>query len=151
MTVELRYRATPVPTAIMASEQPTVCMTCSRWRTGALPMDLQIIVSNHPDHADICEHMGVPYVHLPVTGHTKPEQEREVLDTLDEHGVELVVMARYMQILSDEFVARMAMQNHQHPPLVPAGIHRRQPLSAGARTRREAHRCDGTLRDCRPG
>ena len=133
MTVDLRDRATPVPTAIMASKQPH-CLydLLTRWRSGELPMDLRVVVSNHPDHRDICEHMGVPYVHLPVTGHTKPEQEREVLDTLDEHGVELVVMARYMQILSDEFVAR-------HPMRIINIHHSFLPAFIGANPYRQAH------------
>lgn len=106
MNVDLRFTDTPTPTAIMASKQPH-CLydLLTRWRSGELPMDLRIVVSNHPDHAGIAEHMGVPYLHLPVTRDTKPEQEREILSALDDHGVELVVMARYMQILSDRFVA----------------------------------------------
>lgn len=106
MTVDLRFTDRPTPTALMASKQPH-CLydLLTRWRSGELPMDLRVIVSNHPDHAGIAEHMGVPYLHLPVTPDTKPEQETQVLAALADHGVELVVMARYMQILSDRFVA----------------------------------------------
>jgi formyltetrahydrofolate deformylase len=106
MHVDLRFTDTPTPTAIMASRQPH-CLydLLTRWRSGELPMDLRLVVSNHPDHAGIAEHMGVPYLHLPVTRDTKPEQEREILQALDDHSVGLVVMARYMQILSDHFVA----------------------------------------------
>ena len=133
MTVDLRDRASPVPTAIMASKQPH-CLydLLTRWRSGELPMDLRVIVSNHPDHRDICEHMGVPYVHLPVTKETKPQQERQVLDTLAEHGVELVVMARYMQILSDEFVSR-------HPMRIINIHHSFLPAFIGANPYRQAH------------
>ncbi|MGE5210277.1 MAG: formyltetrahydrofolate deformylase [Acidobacteriota bacterium] len=106
MTVDLRFTDTPTPTAIMASRQPH-CLydLLTRWRSGELAMDLRLVVSNHPDHAGIAEHMGVPYLHLPVTPDTKPEQEAQVLAALDARNVELVVMARYMQILSDRFVA----------------------------------------------
>jgi len=106
MHVDLRFADVPTPTAIMASRQPH-CLydLLTRWRNGELPMDLRVIVSNHPDHADFAAHMGVPYLHLPVTPDTRAEQEAAVLGALDEHGVELVVMARYMQILSDRFVA----------------------------------------------
>ncbi len=133
MTVDLRDRAVPIPTAIMASKQPH-CLydLLTRWRSGELPMDLRVIVSNHPDHRGICEHMGVPYVHLPVTKETKPEQERQVLDTLAAHRVELVVMARYMQILSDDFVS--------HHPMRIINIHHSfLPAFIGANPYRQAH------------
>ena len=133
MTVELRDASVPVPTAIMASRQPH-CLydLLTRWRSRELPMDLRIVVSNHPDHAGICDHMGVPYVHLPVTRATKADQERQVLDALAEHGVELVVMARYMQILSDDFVSRFPMRiiNIHHSFL---------PTFIGANPYRQAH------------
>jgi formyltetrahydrofolate deformylase len=95
----------PIPTAIMASKQPH-CLydLLTRWRSGELHMDLRVVISNHPDHEGICTHMGVPYVHLPVMKETKPEQEQAVLGTLDHHDVELIVMARYMQILTDDFL-----------------------------------------------
>jgi formyltetrahydrofolate deformylase len=110
MTVDLRFTDVPTPTAIMASRQPH-CLydLLTRWRSGELPMDLRAVVSNHPDHRDIAEHMGVPYLHLPVTPQTKEDQESQVLAAFAELGVELIVMARYMQILSDRFVAR-----HRH-------------------------------------
>lgn len=133
MTVDLRNTSVPVPTAIMASKQPH-CLydLLTRWRSGELPMDLRVVVSNHPDHRDISEHMGVPYVHLPVTKETKPQQERQVLDALAEHGVELVVMARYMQILSDDFVS--------HHPMRIINIHHSfLPAFIGANPYRQAH------------
>lgn len=133
MTVDLRDNSTPIPTAIMASKQPH-CLydLLSRWRGRELPMDLRVVVSNHPDHRDICEHMGLPYVHLPVSKETKVAQENQVLATLDEHGVELVVMARYMQILSNDFVA--------HHPMRIINIHHSfLPAFIGANPYRQAH------------
>ena len=133
MNVDLRNTAVPVPTAIMASKQPH-CLydLLTRWRSGELPMDLRVVVSNHPDHRDICEHMGVPYAHLPVAKETKPQQEQQVLATLAEHGVELVVMARYMQILSDDFVS--------HHPMRIINIHHSfLPAFIGANPYRQAH------------
>ena len=133
MTVDLRDLATPTPAAIMCSKQPH-CLydLLARWRSGELPMDLRVVISNHPDHRDIAEHMNVPFVHLPVTKETKPEQEREVLATLARHGVELVVMARYMQILSDEFIA--------HHPMRIINIHHSfLPAFIGANPYRQAH------------
>ncbi len=115
MHVDLRFSDVPTPTAIMASKQPH-CLydLLTRWRSGELPMDLRVIVSNHPDHAAFAAHMGVPYLHLPVTPDTKAEQEVALLAALDEHGVELVVMARYMQILGDRFVAARPIINIHH-------------------------------------
>jgi formyltetrahydrofolate deformylase len=133
MTVDLRFTDTPTPTAIMASRQPH-CLydLLTRWWSGELPMDLRLIVSNHPDHAGIAEHMGVPYLHLPVTPATKPDQEAQVLAALDEHDIELVVMARYMQILSDRFVTAHANRIiNIHHSFLPAFV--------GANPYRQAH------------
>ncbi len=133
MTVELRDMARPTPTAIMCSKQPH-CLydLLTRWRSGELPMDLRVVISNHDDHRDIAEHMSVPFVHLPVSKETKPEQEAAVLATLAEHDVELVVMARYMQILSDDFIAHYPMKIiNIHHSFLPAFI--------GANPYRQAH------------
>ena len=115
MDVDLRFSDVATPTAIMASKQPH-CLydLLTRWRSGELSMDLRLIVSNHPDHAGIAAHMGVEYLHLPVTPDNKVEQESAVLEALDEHGIELVVMARYMQILSDRFVSARPIINIHH-------------------------------------
>ena len=102
MNVDLRDNSVPIPTAIMCSKQPH-CLydLLTRWRSGEMQMDLRVVISNHPDHRDIVEHMDLPFVHLPVTKDTKPQQESEVLATLAEHGVELTVMARYpMRIIN---------------------------------------------------
>ncbi len=71
-----------------------------RHRVGALPADIVAIVSNHPDCAPMAQAAGIAYHHWPVTPETKPDQERKVAALVDELGVELVVLARYMQVLS---------------------------------------------------
>jgi len=133
MDVDLRFTDTPTPTALMASKQPH-CLydLLTRWRSGELPMDLRVIVSNHADHADIAAHMGVPYLHFPVTPETKPRQESQVLAALADHGVELIVMARYMQILSDRFVAA-------HPSRIINIHHSFLPAFIGANPYRQAY------------
>jgi formyltetrahydrofolate deformylase len=78
----------------------------ARSRRGELPIDIRGVISNHLDHAEVAEWFGVDFVHLPVTPDTKHEQERAVQAVLEQHGVTLVVLARYMQILSAEFVDR---------------------------------------------
>ena len=75
-----------------------------RWDAGELDAEIPLVVSNHPDLAGRVEPHGIPFFHLPVTKETRPEQEAEMLRLLSEHGVDLVVLARYMQILSPKFV-----------------------------------------------
>ncbi len=79
-----------------------------RWRTGELPIEVALIVSNHPDLATLAEREGVPFVHLPVAPENKGTQERALLDLVDEHDIELVVLARYMQILGDSLCEALA-------------------------------------------
>ena len=73
-----------------------------RWDIGELPADLQLIVSNHETCRPLAERYGLPYHHIPVTTATKPEAERRLLDLVAEHEIDVVVLARYMQVLSDE-------------------------------------------------
>jgi formyltetrahydrofolate deformylase len=77
-----------------------------RWRRGELPMDVVAVVSNHPDLQEEVARFGVPYHHIPVSKETKPEAEQAQIDLLSGE-VELVIMARYMQILSEDFLARI--------------------------------------------
>ena len=79
-----------------------------RWRNGEIQVDIPLIGSNHPDCEDVADRYGIPYVHLPVTSATKPEQEAAILRLVDEHRIELVVLARYMQILSNDLCRRLA-------------------------------------------
>jgi len=78
------------------------------------------VVSNHPEHAELAQFHRVPFRYLPVTPETRDDQERALLTTLDEHGVELVVLARYMQILSprvlDAYRSRIINIHHSFLP-----------------------------------
>jgi len=73
-----------------------------RQRIGELRMDISAIVSNHPDLKPIADHRGIAFHFLPVTPDTKPEQERRLIELIKSTGTELVILARYMQIFSDE-------------------------------------------------
>ena len=73
-----------------------------RWRSGALTMDVPLVVSNHDDLEPLVRSYGVPFHHLPVTARSKPEAEARLRELLAEHEIDLVVLARYMQILSDD-------------------------------------------------
>ena len=76
------------------------------WRTqrGELPADITMVVSNHPDMEAAVRHFDIPYHHVPVNKDNKPEAEAQILSLL-EGNADLIVLARYMQILSDNFVS----------------------------------------------
>ncbi len=74
-----------------------------RWRRGELPVNVGMVISNHPDLADEVRAFGVPYVHIPVPRDAKPEAEARALDLL-RGNFDLVVLARYMQILTGDFL-----------------------------------------------
>lgn len=78
-----------------------------RWHAGELAVDIRMVVSNHWDLQPVAASYGVPFVHIPVTADTKPQAESRLLELLEEHDVELVVLARYMQILSDDLCRRL--------------------------------------------
>ena len=73
-----------------------------RWRAGTLGAEIAVVVSNHPDLRPMAEAAGLPFIHVPVTADTKIQAETRLLDLVEEHDVDLVVLARYMQILSNE-------------------------------------------------
>jgi len=74
-----------------------------RWRLGELEMDVVAIISNHPKDVLTTSLMeGIPYYHLPITKGTKPQQEAQIKEVVNDTGADLVVLARYMQILSDD-------------------------------------------------
>ena len=73
-----------------------------RQATGNLPIEIPAIVSNHRDFAGLAANYGIPFCYLPVTRETKAEQEARLLQIIDKENVSLVVLARYMQVLSDD-------------------------------------------------
>jgi formyltetrahydrofolate deformylase len=121
MTVQARMSADRPRIALLASTQPH-CLTdlLARWRSGELPADVAVVVSNHPDHAALAAFHGVPFHHLPVTAENRATQEQEVLDVLAAEGVELVVLARYMQVLGpqilDAYRSRIINIHHSFLP-----------------------------------
>jgi formyltetrahydrofolate deformylase len=77
-----------------------------RYRTGALPIEIPAIVSNHTDLAGLAEWHRVPFFHVPVTADAKPAAEARLLEIIDDTKADVIVLARYMQILSDKLCAR---------------------------------------------
>ncbi len=100
-----------------------------RWRRGDLPCEIACVVSNHPDCAEAVAAFGVPFHHVPVAQGSKAEAEARMLELLDGQ-VELVGLARYMQILSDDFLDRVGVPviNIHHsflPAFIGAGPYER--------------------------
>ena len=75
-----------------------------RQRAGELSTDISMVISNHPDLQAVADQFGVPFHHLPISKETKRAQEEEALDLLRAADVDLVVLARYMQVLTDDFL-----------------------------------------------
>ncbi|MEV0074076.1 MULTISPECIES: formyltetrahydrofolate deformylase [unclassified Amycolatopsis] len=78
-----------------------------RAHTGALDVDVVGVVSNHPDLGPLARNHGVPFTHIPITSDTRQDAEEQLLDLVDALRVDLVVLARYMQILSEDLCKRL--------------------------------------------
>lgn len=78
-----------------------------RWKNGLLPVEIPAIVSNHPDAEQIARSHGIAFHYLPITPETKPAQEARLLEIVEEHQIDLVVLARYMQVLSTELCRQL--------------------------------------------
>ncbi|GAA4043660.1 MULTISPECIES: formyltetrahydrofolate deformylase [Arthrobacter] len=76
-------------------------------RTGTLPIEVPAIVSNHRDLEGLAEFYGIPFHYIPVTPDTKAEAEAKLLALIHEHGIELTVLARYMQVLSNDLCTEL--------------------------------------------
>jgi formyltetrahydrofolate deformylase len=104
----------------------------SRHEAGELPVDFPVIVSNHEALRPAAERFSIPFQHLPITTGNKAEQEKRQLDLLKDLGVDTVVLARYMQIISPEFI--------QHYPNRILNIHHSfLPAFVGAKPYHQAH------------
>jgi formyltetrahydrofolate deformylase len=79
-----------------------------RWRAGTLGGEIALVVSNHEELRPMAEAAGLPFVHIPVSPQTKAHSEARLLELIDQHDIDLVVLARYMQILSDELCIALA-------------------------------------------
>ena len=133
MTWQLHDQAARVRTLIMVSRLGH-CLNdlLFRCRTGALPVDVAGVVSNHRDFAELAASYRLPFHHLQVTPQTKAAAEARLLDVIDEARADLIVLARYMQILSGELCKRAEgrMINIHHSFL---------PSFKGARPYHQAH------------
>jgi formyltetrahydrofolate deformylase len=103
MTAQLYATVVRMPTVIMVSQQGH-CLNdlLFRWQSGLLPIDIKAIISNHRDFEQLAENYKIPYHHIPVSTATKQAVEAQQLAIIRSAGSELVVLARYMQVLSDD-------------------------------------------------
>jgi formyltetrahydrofolate deformylase len=125
------------------AQRPRIALFCSqylhcvadllhRWHTGELDCEIPVLVSNHREVENLAGFYGIPFEYIPVTAATRNEVETRELELLRKHDIELVVLARYMQILSPEFVA-------QYPAAIINVHHSFLPAFTGARPYHAAH------------
>lgn len=125
-----------------SDEQPRVAIFVSqmahclydlliRWRLKELPGEVALIISNHNTHAGVAAEFGIPFQHIPITKETRAQQEALIQDHLKEADIDLVILARYMQIVGEDLISvyRNRMINIHHSFL---------PAFAGARPYHQA-------------
>jgi formyltetrahydrofolate deformylase len=108
MAWQLHDQATRVRTLIMVSRLGH-CLNdlLFRWKTGSLPVSVVGVVSNHDDFGELAASYRIPFHHIPVTAETRAAAESQLLEVIDGTGADLIVLARYMQILSGEVCKRV--------------------------------------------
>jgi formyltetrahydrofolate deformylase len=133
MTWDLRFSDYVPRIAIFVSKMEH-CLYDLLWRqrTGEFQAEIPLVLSNHPDLQPVAESFGVDYRCYPMTPETKAAQEERILEKLEEQRIDLVVLARYMQILSPELVNR-------YPNRIINIHHSFLPAFAGARPYQQAH------------
>ena len=109
MDWSLHGLASRLPTVIMVSQQGH-CLNdlLFRWKSGLLPIDIRAIISNHRDFYQLAASYNIPFHHLPVTAATKAQVEARQLEIIEQEQADLVVLARYMQVLSNEMCGKLA-------------------------------------------
>ncbi|MDI9331036.1 MAG: formyltetrahydrofolate deformylase, partial [Alphaproteobacteria bacterium] len=109
MAIELHASQQKMPTVIMVSQYGH-CLNdlLFRARAGTLPIDIRAVISNHTDFAALVASHQVPFHHVPVTATTKAQAESQQLAIIQQAGAELVVLARYMQVLSDPMCRQLS-------------------------------------------
>ena len=109
MTCNLHSTIQPMRTVILVSKEGH-CLNdlLFRWKSGLLPIDIRAIVSNHREFYQLAASYNVPFHHIPVTAANKAEAEAKQYEIIQSEGAELVVLARYMQILSDNLCRNLS-------------------------------------------
>jgi formyltetrahydrofolate deformylase len=109
MTWNLHNTTQPMPTVIFVSKEGH-CLNdlLFRWKSGLLPIDIRAIVSNHREFYQLAASYNVPFHHLPVSAANKADAEAKQFEIIQSEGAELVILARYMQILSDDLCRKLS-------------------------------------------
>ena len=135
---QIRFSGTRTRMAVFVSKYDH-CLREILWRhsLGEFDIDIPLIVSNHADLAPLAEQHGVPFHVIPVTAEEKAEAERRQMALCDEHGIDTIVLARYMQVLSPEFTGRWAGRiiniHHSFLPAFVGGNPYRQAYERGVK------------------
>jgi len=107
--------------AIMVTKDPTCLYDLAlRQKQRELPCEIALVISNHAALEAAAQSFRLPFYALPITKETKPQQEAQVLDLIKRHDVDLVVLARYMQVLSDDFLVKAPPVINIHHGFLPA-------------------------------
>lgn len=98
-----------VPNIVVAVSKDDHCLVSllTKWKAGVLPINIVAVVSNHRDCQALSEWHGVPFHHLPMSKDNKPQQEADMLKLFTDYNGDLLVLARYMQILSDDMCEKL--------------------------------------------
>jgi formyltetrahydrofolate deformylase len=109
MRYSLHATSAPVRTVLLVSKEGH-CLNdlLFRWKSGLLPLDIRAIISNHREFYQLAASYNVPFHHIPVTGATKAQAEARQYEIIQNEEAELVVLARYMQILSNDLCQKLA-------------------------------------------
>lgn len=107
MNYKFCYVSSLKKTAIFVSkEEHCLLELLWEWKKGHLLMDIACVISNHPDTKELVESFGIPFHFIPANKNIRQEAEKQQLELLDKYDIELIILARYMQILTPEFVSR---------------------------------------------
>jgi len=109
MTYQLRNKE-DVPNVVIAVSKDDHCLVSllTKWKSGVLPINVVAVMSNHQDCKSLTDWHGVPFYHLPITADTKAAQEAKIIELMGDTNADLLVLARYMQILSDDLCTKLA-------------------------------------------
>lgn len=120
---QLHFSDTVPRIAIWVSRQDH-CLYDLIWRHKAkeFPAEITLIISNHPDLQEIADQFGIDYHHIPINKDNKIEQEAKQLELLQKYQIDLVVLAKYMQILSQDFVSKFPKIINIHHSFLPAFV-----------------------------
>ena len=119
--------------ALFVSRQPHCFYDLlARYEAGEWRVEIPLIISNHPDMQPAAERLGIDFVHLPITAENRQAQEQQQLVLLEQYRVDFIVLARYMQILGEDFITR-------YPQRIINIHHSFLPAFPGARPYHSAH------------